>query len=187
MSGRKDAVRQQQQRQQQLATATGAVKNVPCRAGLMIMITNRPQVLKSETFWHAALRSSRPHAPHLLPPTCWVLCDWGCIWRIFTYNSFICPFIHFENVNSCASSLFDYSCFILIYISSFLPFPFPYVFQTFFLSHCPPVHCLFVLFRFSLGGELHSDFSFSLSSFFCLLENSLINWGRNHYKRNSYS
>lgn len=43
-------------------------------------------------------------------------------WRIFPYNSFICPSIHFENVNSCASSLFDYSCFIsCIYV--FSPFP----------------------------------------------------------------
>lgn len=40
-------------------------------------------------------------------------------WRIFPYNSFICPSIHFENVNSCASSLFDYSCFIsCIYVFS---------------------------------------------------------------------
>lgn len=92
--------------------------------GLMIMITNMPQVPKSETFWHGALRNSLakyslpPYPPDLLLHST-TGTPQSQSWRIFPYNSFICPSIHFENVNSCASSLFDYSCFIsCIYVFS---------------------------------------------------------------------
>lgn len=97
-------------------------------------------------------------------------------WRIFPYNSFICPSIHFENVNSCASSLFDYSCFIsCILPPSLFPPHFPLTFSS-----------LGVVVRqrlFTLAARLVFIFVFR----FRFLENRLINWGRNHYKRYSHS
>lgn len=99
-------------------------------------------------------------------------------WRIFPYNSFICPSIHFENVNSCASSLFDYSCFIsCIYVFSPSPSELSFHFPQ-SGGGCSPA-------TFHFGSESRLVFIFVFR--FRFLENRLINWGRNHYKRYSHS
>lgn len=100
-------------------------------------------------------------------------------WRIFPYHSFICPSIHFENVNSCASSLFDYSCFISC--TDVCMFKFVCIFPQ--LSSYPTLEGGFSERLFILAARL--VFIFIFVSFF--LEYRLINWGRNHYKRYTHS
>lgn len=75
---------------------------------------------------YTTLHRNTPSPPPLY--SSWLARPRSRSWRIFPYNSFICPSIHFENVNSCASSLFDYSCFISIlygclYVCLYVNFP----------------------------------------------------------------